>query len=488
MKTYIYSPAKFLLLISKLSSESIIITSIAHFLHSTFFFLKKNSYLTNINFKYISYILLFLFILTIPVGTLHDFSITQIPNLNLDTQKIFSLNFFSLSVLLLFPLLICFWLSGTEKITDFNLNIFDILIILFTISSLVASLNSLSYGASLIWFIKLGFGILIYLLFSRITLGKEILKVIIYALIFSIFFESFIAILQFLNKGFLNLLLDNNNLADPTRFQYIFDNTSSFRVTGTLNHPNFLSKYLAIILPVLISIYFSRFSINKFLILGSITAGLITTFLTLSRWGMITAFAGIATCLYLLFKFKSFRSTINRAFLIIGLILSVLLLTNFQILNRYLDPTIIDTNFNIRKNLINHALFIVKSSPLGIGGGNFKIYYEANEVNINYESPERIYDVHNFYLLYASEVGIVSLLIIFIFLICLVVLYSKKSSSLLEENKFLAIGLISSITVFYFGGIWEPWAFTDRVGALYWLEVGLLINILYKKSKQSTLF
>src|SRR3972149_5922100 len=180
---------------------SLIIDSFFKSAFKTYIFLEtflRKSYLINTtrNLSWIN-ISVFLFIIFLPIAPASQVEIAQFSSQNFNTNVLSQSNF---GIVLLSPanfLLIALLLIIINQFrkSGERLKVYphEIVLPLFLVLAEISLINSIDSKSSLIWFLKLIFAILIYFVFSRIKLSNKILKTILYAFIFTIFFETILA-------------------------------------------------------------------------------------------------------------------------------------------------------------------------------------------------------------------------------------------------------------------------------------------------------
>lgn len=436
-------------------------------------------------------ILIVLFILFLPLSSKGNISVSDLssasaPNATFVSQRQFDLITFSLAAFVLFPLAILLikqFNKGTPKLTFGPI---EISLLLFFILSELSVLTSTNVSASFVWLLKLLYGLIVYFIFSHLLVNKRQMGIIISTFAVTFFFEVALAIIQFLKGGLIGIpIIESLDKIDVKNILVLVDGVSYFRAVGTFSHPNLLSAYIDFLLPIFVSLLFIRTQ-KKISFLICITS-LIILLLTLSRWGIITAlFSSLLTITLSVrlskFPLKKKLFAKNRRFSEISLILLttifLLLVVNPSFRNRFLNFSLEEKSLSTRVELMRQALYVIEDNPFGIGGGAFSPFlanydYTQTEVSQRYLAP-----VHNFYLLTLSEMGFLGFLGILIIVGIVIKQFLLKIINLSFEDKQIAIGLFASFITFFFSGIWEPRLFGDRIGILFFLELGLLINIL----------
>lgn len=454
---------------------------IAYFLH----ILRQNYFFKKITPIQWKSIVLFLFIISLPIVPSSQVELSSLQTSGFDAnainQRHFGIVIISLSNLLLIPLFA--FMAVQYKRKNFKFYNFEIPLIAFLLLSEFSVINSVNLQTSFIWLLKFIFSILIYVLFSRISLDSKHLRVIFYAFIITILMQGGLAILQFLKGGLIGMFLENPDRFVLNRLLYPFSGTLYFKSIGTLSHPNLLSAYLILLLPLLLLICWNDYKFSKTLLYLTFivfVGGLVTT---LSRWAMATSLFVVCFSLLLyknVLKFslkRLFNS--SKTFLLIIFLIILALLVNPLVSHRFLTFSPNDASLMTRLSLLSQAIYIIQNNPQGIGAGASIPLMANYDFTPNTVSTMYLFDVHEFYLLLPTELGILALLTFLLFILFLTKLFFMRIGKLKKEKKILAITLFISIIAFLFSGLWEPRTFTDRAGFLFFLLLGLFTNTVF---------
>ncbi len=230
--------------------------------------------------------------------------------------------------------------------------------------------------------------------------------------VISSFFESLLAIFQYLSQSSLNgwlYYLGERTFSGSTPgiANASIDGMLLLRPYGTFSHPNVLAGFLLLsslfILFFVIrkSTGFIRYFSSAVLVLNSIAI-----LLTLSRVVILLWFVLVSSMvLAVLLKRRSYKRSIFFA-AIAGITLSVVMLPFLKILlTRFAETSFFEEAVQYRVELIADALAIIRSHPLtGVGLGNFipalNTVREPLSVGLYFQP------VHNIFLLIAAETGI----------------------------------------------------------------------------------
>lgn len=369
------------------------------------------------------------------------------------------------------------------KIWDFEVILFYFLVII-----LISSIGGINTQASFVWLLRMLFSFVIYLVFSRLMLGKKEIRVILYAILTTIVVNSLVALLQLTTGGLIGLLFENIRSITPPETLY-FQGLEYFRVVGLLSHPNILSGYLALLAPITLIGWFNKNIYIRIVSKLATFACIILPIFALSRWGLITATFAITTTLAIFIKTRqiSFGELLKMARIgaIVLIILFAVIFSNQNIVKRFSSVSPEDRSLSARLELLSQSMFMIKENPLfGIGGGNFPVYlinYDFTESHVAQRLPG---SVHSFYPLLTTEIGLAGLLVLFTFIVSFVKFYFMKFRYLKGERRLIATSLLVVYSTFFFHGIWEVGSLNERQGFIFWLFLGLLVNILSQKRRE----
>lgn len=355
--------------------------------------------------------------------------------------------------------------------------------------------------------------------------GSHEISKVFWLILATSWFQSILAIVQYLNQSSLGLKLlgeeflrpglkgvaefFSNGLVNPQISQFfpylstISAETVNIRAYGTLPHPNVLAGLLffGIVINLCLLYNLERGGLVsretwKAVILSLslmlLTTGLVVTFSRLS-W-LVTALVIIAWFMSVFWKLRSplmqslrtgqawppgqtYRPTnvILIAFvLLVSLGLNVFLFGN-QIQDRLIGPGF--SNYAHEESLINRNILseiatrMLKQNPIfGVGWKNFVV--EMNNYAEEKVLPYLHQPVHNIYLLVAAETGLLGL---FVFLVTLYYIVRHAFRNLPKAAARYSLPLV------FFGflaiGLFDHYLLTIQQGSLiFWVALGLLVN------------
>ncbi|MCL5675990.1 MAG: O-antigen ligase family protein [Patescibacteria group bacterium] len=308
--------------------------------------------------------------------------------------------------------------------------------------------------------------------------SKIELSTVIFLLSITVFYESFLAVWQFISQGSVGgfwWFLGERTFNSSTPFiaQAVVNGQLILRSYGTFSHPNVLGGYLAMVLALLIfnfqlSIFnFQKHKIKTIFFLLTVFLGLTALFLTFSRTAWVVGAIAILAALIvrarrelkgLNFSLRSKNKFVILFCFSVGLLVFIgtyltignSIFSRFQTLENADQKSLV-----IREQLNIAAVKMIQHYPfLGVGLNNFLIslpnYYQSSG-SVRFLQP-----VHNIYLLVAAETGLIGLLIFIIFIIF-------GQNRLLKKRAFLLLLLVGEILVL---GLFDHYFWTLQQGEL----------------------
>ncbi len=322
-------------------------------------------------------------------------------------------------IILLFFLWVFKNLNIKNSLKIKNLKLKIILFTLFLVVGIFLSKSPMAGWYGLIKLLEFGF-------FGWYTAfyikQKKDLNVIILLFAVGICFESFLAIVQFINQasiGGIFYFLGERTffLSTPGIAITSLQGHLVLRPYGTFSHPNVLAGYLIIVLTMIISNYKFLISnqiinLKKYFFIFSLLVGSIALFLTMSRVAII-----LWVVILFVFTFKnlniknSLKIKNYKLKIFTGTIFFVAIIFISSPLHfRFTNLSLADESMVVRERLLQASVAMVKKSPLlGVGINNFLpnlplVLKPTNESLFSYLQP-----VHNIFFIVASETGIIGL-------------------------------------------------------------------------------
>ena len=247
---------------------------------------------------------------------------------------------------------------------------------------------------------------ILYFVLANQIRDKRDLKLVAWALVFSIGFEGVIALLQTLKGGTLGLdFLGEAYLPDQKKTKY-------WRVMGTLGHPNRLAMYLEMLLPLVFGMWLiERKGMRRLLVIGVFGLGVMALIMTGSRGAWISFFEAMFVLFFFLVKNRQMRlsSLLATALIAIILISGVALFFTDMIEHRLYGDD--HGSAMSRIPMIQIALNLIQAHPLGgVGINNYQeVMRKYNDTILGRRFRSIPRPVHNMYLLVAGETGVIGL-------------------------------------------------------------------------------
>jgi hypothetical protein len=283
---------------------------------------------------------------------------------------------------------------------------------------------------------------------------KLFLPLVISIIASQIFFESFVALQQFVTSSPLG-----KSIESPIIYQSMSNApdelSQRFRPMGTMVHANNFAAWLVFYLLILFAYNYKKANIYYFLI--NLFGGVVLA-LTLSRGAWITYFMGTLFCLYYFEKVKKignpyFLKNFGIGFLIIGA--ALILFFIFPRAEKSLNSGRGGVEF--RANQLSASSDILKNNIV------FGVGTSMSLPEIVYKSPNKYFrkipmPVHNWYVLSLIEHGFFPLLSILLFIVLTVRTEIKDlfTKGLLNEIDTFKLGFIASIFVLIIIAFLQP--------------------------------
>ena len=303
----------------------------------------------------------------------------------------------------------------------------------------------------------------------------------------SAFIQAVIAILQFYYQKSIELWFLGEPVADATMkgvARVTIDGVSYLRSFGTLPHANILAAFLVLGFITLAYAYFTSAREQKFSRVASVV-GMVTILFalgfTFSRSGWLIVGFSILAILTYGFTKHEFRR-IALGFLGVILISGALLAYYF---GWAIAPR---AGFVKGEASVDHRVFyneigiaLIKSHPFGVGIGNQVIvadqnglYAEKGLTQIWLAQP-----VHNIYILIASELGILGIIVFLILLF-----YAFRAVRLKYPKLVFAGIMFGSLLAF---GLVDHFPWDLHAGRLmFWVMFGIMLGLSAEHSRPSS--
>jgi len=409
-----------------------------------------------------------------------------------------------LKLLLLFTMLFVYKYIYINRINQ------ETFLKLFVIIALSLWILRLIITEELCWEeIRLNISILLFILVMSISLLrskiifvglKDFINFLAYFMIFFLIINCIYNQKQFLS--FLKLyFIITFLIALYTFFQYygydlFFKENQS--LTSTLGQKNWISNYIAMVFPVILSFFLLKNDKKIKLIYYLLLSFLYANFMICQSRGIwISIFISSIIGLYFIYKFKLikyFRK--NRKWLIL-LILTFLIITIIYSTDNPMNKSAItvpqralstfdkrDTSINTRILIWKTTFNMIKDNPLfGSGIGSFKINYLNYQAKYLNEYPAyskywiKAGEAHNEYLQIWAELGIVGLVLflsIIYFFYDLIINFFNENKN--DKKKIIIIGLFTGITCFLIHSLFSFPLHVPALGSAFFMITGLTVR------------
>ena len=362
------------------------------------------------DFKKILQVLMTLFIFLIPFQIKDIIYQAQFISGKFSPYLTFELNF--QDILFGFIVLIFGYLLLKKEI-NLEINHMDIFLNSLLLILLLIVIQTLFMGTDLLSFLKI-FRILecfiLFIILQNAIFDKDEIKIVF---MIAMALQVLIALLQYITQGSIGLhFLGESFLSSDSLGIAKVDilNKKFIRGYGTFLHPNIFSAFCAVALFFAMSFWKRR----KILVSMAIFWFLVGIFVGMSR-SVILGMGVILICAFLSREWREWRqwrqyelSRSGKRKYILGILLGIFLILflagkNFDILKErfsFSDSATISE----RILQIDISLEMIKKYPFGVGLGNFVNHMQ--EFSDEVLAPWQFQPVHNFWLMLATELGV----------------------------------------------------------------------------------
>ncbi len=396
----------------------------------------------------------------------------------------FIISLFDITLAILYVLWISELVRNKRKINFFpSISLpFFFLIGIATLSMANASSPRLSLF-EIVQVLKMYLGFL-YIV-NNIKNRKEIQFVIAFLLL-GLFLESVLGLAQYkFDRPFVPSILGG-----PEKLGYIRLGEPLSRISGTWASYNDFAWYITFMLPISMSLLFSRIKgIYKSMCGLALVAGIGALICTLSRAGWYSFVVAALIVLLLSFsktKGKTGLRNFSTSIVAILIIISIIVTVNPQFLN-IVNRRVFSDDYGAARSripLMQVASNIIKANPLlGVGINNYTEVMEDYDTTDIGVTSLTTYQVHNIFLQIAADMGIIAL-VIFIWLIFMVY---KQGLSYIRASEgpisAIVIGLIAGITAFLIHGLVDAASLGNHLFLIFWFFTGIIIAIIKIESQ-----
>jgi len=271
-------------------------------------------------------------------------------------------------------------------------------------------------------------------------------------------------------------------------------------LTSTLGQKNWISNYIAMVFPVVLSFFLlkndKKIKVIYYILLSILYANFM---ICQSRGIWISIFVSSIIGLYLIYKFRFVKYLReNRKWLIV-IILTFLIITIIYSTDNPMNKSAItvpqralstfdksDTSINQRMLMWKTTFNMIKDNPwFGSGIGTFKINYQNYQADYLQENPEDIKywikagEAHNEYLQIWAELGIIGLVLfltIIYFFYSLIIDFFNVNNEKKGKEKIIIIGLCTGITCFLIHSLFSFPLHVPALGSAFFMMTGLTVR------------
>ncbi len=298
------------------------------------------------------------------------------------------------------------------------------------------------------------FSFLAYFLSINLLDNKQKINLFVYSLAATVLILSYQILVKFSQIGWSD--------------KFFFERST---ITITLGAIATTAAILALILPIVLSLYFHLDNQNKIKpwLFISFTIGALAMFLTLGKAAIFSLIVGLG---YLFVKLKNKRIIFILAVLIFIVFSFIFFTSFFSGLIERISYTFVDANSKFRILEYQTGWEIIKDHFwFGVGAGQQILYFKKI---LNFNTAQL---VNNFFLQAWIDFGIIGLaMVIFIFgnVFNRIVNFSK---SIKPKGLVLAFGFISAMIVSLINGLAEVTFFALPYAIIFWMIAGIFYNL-----------
>jgi len=245
-----------------------------------------------------------------------------------------------------------------------------------------------------------------------------------------------------------------------------------YRVQGTLGWPNTFGLYIAMMLPLSLSVFLTRALARGKIAFISFCFGFVALLVTFSRGAWIGAFFGALLVAYLLHRRGLIRVKVAPIALVAFVLVFFSTLMVGDEVYRRVTRTPAATS-TIRIKLMKVAWEMIKAHPVtGVGLNTFtEVMRDYDKTGVSSYFPE---PVHNYFLLIAAETGVVGLVLF----VAIVGLSTISAASCFRCSSTIApaltIGAVGSLFAAMGANMVDTTLSFYTTGLLFWVLLGLI--------------
>ena len=332
-------------------------------------------------------------------------------------------------------------------------------------------------------------GLLFFVIVNELVRVKGIVQMVT-ALACLVILLALVAFGEFIHHGPLGLEFLGEATKEDAELTnlatYLNRNAGIYRTGSLLGHPNLLSAFLAMTLPIIVGALLSSIDLPRRLLFGvAIAMGGVALLLTLSRTGWLSM--GLAMILMLMLaslhpKVRG-RHVRLRLTMITALGLGVVGALP-MIIKRFTqsDPGAL----NFRYEWMTVAIDFVQRSPIfGVGLNTFVYHLPGNTkygdvTGLNEHFGQLWPIVHNIYLIIWSEQGTIGLVFFVGMYLSLLWAGMRSLRNPLDERLFMiGAGCLAGICATMLDGLSSFFLRNSQCARSFWIVAGLLVAVCY---------
>lgn len=357
-----------------------------------------------------------------------------------------------------------------KNINKLKIKVDLIILFVFNLICIVSIIRSINQTAAIYDYLRYIMLTIMYIYFSRIFNYDKYKDVMKFSLVIGLILQIILGILQIIKGGALGLKI-------------LGEGNNAFRVgvsgyergfSGTFGHPGPMALYANFILIMLL---FDK-ELKKMYRLTGIIVSTIIIIVAAGRTSVIIMI--LAYGLYFILEYKMYKMK-DLIILIISIfsLFTILLLMSNEIkviVNRFINSDSTQ-QFSNRIEHILVGLYYIKQKPLlGVGLNNY-LDYTYKDFPSSFNTNFFLWNpIHNAFIQYAVEIGILGVIILYYFLLNNIGIYFKMKNKLKKSEKSILVGSIIVIFV-WIGYGFQGWGgIQTRSLVMLFLNCSLVVN------------
>ena len=349
----------------------------------------------------------------------------------------------------------------------------------FPVALLISAIVRESWATSIYYVAKIfEMSLLSLFVASKIDFKKQA-RIILGFLSVGVFWQSLLAIFQFLSQKSLGLwILGERSFSAQTPGISLVDLSGGqyLRPYGTFPHPNLLGGFLAVTIPALLILLLVQKKKSRLLI-SALLLGFVALALTFSRTSWLVGF-GLSLLIVIKFVWeRGIKASRGSILTLVGTALVLLFAFPFFVQRVTSFSTTDSHSLILRLKLTSSALSMLRGHPLfGVGPDRFLLFlpgfFDLAET-IRWIQP-----VHNIFLLVAAEAGIFGLIsFIILFFYPIFELFKR-----IKKDAFAKIVLLWFLAIYVLASFDHYFLTLQQGQLIFWIFLGL--SWAYLKSER----